>query len=256
MQQGFFSLMQKGGFVMWPILAAAIAAGAIIIERLLYFFFTSYNYPRFRDTLVSRIDQNPIESLDILTPPAGKDDDQPRGRYGRFLEGVAQGRWRRCSFVKVTGVYIDNLKKGARSREEAVKRAGSEELEGMERHLGMLSAIAQISTLLGLLGTVTGIIGSFAVISRMGGQVDVSSLAGGIWEALITTVAGLTVAIPTQLAHIYLDRKVSARANRMGYTITYLNERHYAEPEADCGGDSGDGGTGLRFNKEVVGEAV
>ncbi|HDP80540.1 MAG TPA: MotA/TolQ/ExbB proton channel family protein, partial [Spirochaetes bacterium] len=123
---------------------------------------------------------------------------KPKGPvwFRRLAEWTRNQQWERSPYVKLHRVYHDYLNREERAREEALKRAGSEAIENMERYLRGLSAIAHVAPLLGLLGTVTGIISAFSVISSMGGQVDVSSLAAGIWEALITTVAGLSVAIP------------------------------------------------------------
>ncbi|MHA2609500.1 MAG: MotA/TolQ/ExbB proton channel family protein [bacterium JZ-2024 1] len=74
-----------------------------------------------------------------------------------------------------------------------------------ERGLYLLSAIATLAPLLGLLGTVTGMVRSFMVIERLGWEVDPALLAGGIWEALLTTVFGLIVAVPTLLAYYIFD---------------------------------------------------
>ena len=96
--------------------------------------------------------------------------------------------------------------------DEAMEEAAHEEMPAVESHLRWLSTLAQISTLLGLLGTVTGLVRAFQVIqtkSAGGNPVSPGDLAGGVWEALITTVAGLTVAIPTILAYNYLASRVA-----------------------------------------------
>ena len=80
----------------------------------------------------------------------------------------------------------------------------------MERGLGTLSLISAISPLLGLTGTVIGMIQAFQVIASSGSAVNPGMLASGIWEALITTAAGLLVAIPVHVAHHYLDARMGA----------------------------------------------
>lgn len=97
-------------------------------------------------------------------------------------------------------------------------------LTELERGLKPLSAIAQISPLLGLLGTVYGLVGAFYAIEQTGGQVQVSDMAGGIWEALLTTVAGLVVGIPVLLAHQYFQARVERTANRMSCIVSELDE--------------------------------
>jgi biopolymer transport protein ExbB len=92
---------------------------------------------------------------------------------------------------------------------------GSRELKQLESGLGTLNLIAAVAPLLGLTGTVTGMIKAFQVIATMGANVDPSLLAAGIWEALITTAAGLFVGIPAHIAAHYLDRSLDEVALRM-----------------------------------------
>ncbi|MGQ9688067.1 MAG: MotA/TolQ/ExbB proton channel family protein [Desulfobaccales bacterium] len=92
---------------------------------------------------------------------------------------------------------------------------GSRELKQLESGLGTLNLIAVIAPLLGLTGTVTGMIKAFQVIATMGTNVNPSLLAAGIWEALITTAAGLFVGIPAHIAAHYLDRSLDEVALRM-----------------------------------------
>jgi biopolymer transport protein ExbB len=212
-------LIHNGGPVMVPIIACALVGLAIIVERLIYFFLTGANYAKFKEMLLERMRSSDLGLVSCMISPDGSGSPAKR-----FFQWVRSQRWNRSPYVKIATAYVENIGKGHRSREEALKRIGSEEIERMERNFKALSAISHVSPLLGLLGTVTGIIAAFTVISELGGQVDVSALAGGIWEAMLTTAAGLSVAIPTQLAYLYFEKVVSARANRMSYTVTYLNE--------------------------------
>lgn len=100
-------------------------------------------------------------------------------------------------------------------KEKMITKVGSLELQRLEKNLGSLAVIAHISPLLGLLGTVTGMIKAFMKIQALGGRVDASVLAGGIWEALITTAAGLSVAIPTLVAYYYFEGKVDGFEKEM-----------------------------------------
>ncbi len=102
---------------------------------------------------------------------------------------------------------------------------GSRELKGLETGLGSLSLIAVIAPLLGLTGTVTGMIKAFQVIATMGTNVDPALLAAGIWEALITTAAGLFVGIPAHIFCHYLDRSLDEVALRMKEVTLELQER-------------------------------
>lgn len=89
-----------------------------------------------------------------------------------------------------------------------IENCGSRELRIFESHLRSLEMVANIAPLLGLLGTVIGMVKAFAIISDSASQVDPSLLAGGIWEALLTTIAGLIVAIPAMVAYYIIDNKI------------------------------------------------
>jgi len=99
--------------------------------------------------------------------------------------------------------------------ERELERRGNEELERLRGNLRMLEVIAMVSPLLGLLGTVLGMIESFQELELAGGSANAAVLAGGIWQALLTTAAGLIVAIPAAIAANLL----SARVDRVAHTI-------------------------------------
>lgn len=94
--------------------------------------------------------------------------------------------------------------------EKEILSVGTAIVRETERGLGTLSLISAISPLLGLTGTVIGMIQAFQVIASSGSAVNPGMLASGIWEALITTAAGLLVAIPVYVAHHYLDARMGA----------------------------------------------
>jgi biopolymer transport protein ExbB len=110
--------------------------------------------------------------------------------------------------ARILGISIHIRHKPVEEREKLISRAGSKILRQMSKYLRALAVIVNTATLLGLLGTVTGMIKAFMKIQELGGRVDASVLAGGIWEALITTAAGLFVAIPTMLFYHYFESKV------------------------------------------------
>ena len=108
---------------------------------------------------------------------------------------------------------------------EAVEEAGQLEIPRLERNLGVLATIAHITPLLGLLGTVTGMIRSFQVIQKNAlamVPVNPGDLAGGIWESLLATTAGLAVAIPTYVAYNYLVSQVETLVHDMETSATDL----------------------------------
>jgi len=96
--------------------------------------------------------------------------------------------------------------------EKAVIHAATREVRGLERFLPTLALIANVAPLLGLMGTVTGMIEAFQAIQNLGGKVNASVLAGGIWEAMLTTALGLGVAIPATIAHHLLQGRVQRLA--------------------------------------------
>jgi biopolymer transport protein ExbB len=176
-------IMQKGGPLMYPIFACSVLALGIFLERLLTFI----RVRRGTDILVRE-----VESLVI------------NKRIDEALI-VCQR-----TGTPLSRILIAALRLAGRSREEikiAVDEVGSREAAPLERYLGLLGTIATISPLLGLLGTVLGMIEAFNVISVQGVGTP-ATLGGGISQALITTAAGLSVAIPVILLHKYLSSRV------------------------------------------------
>lgn len=109
---------------------------------------------------------------------------------------------------------------------EEVQRLASADMENFRSHLRSLEFIGTISPLLGLFGTVLGMIEAFRQMEQSGSQVDPSVLSGGIWQALLTTGVGLAVAIPTMLAHQWLDRRAERHAHRIEDTVTRVFTTH------------------------------
>ncbi|MCK4304472.1 MAG: MotA/TolQ/ExbB proton channel family protein, partial [Candidatus Eisenbacteria sp.] len=97
---------------------------------------------------------------------------------------------------------------GEKRTQEAITEAGERQAELLERNVGGLATIAGGAPLLGFLGTVLGMIQAFQRIESLGGNVDASVLAGGIWAALLTTAAGLTVAVPAFFFHNYIVSRI------------------------------------------------
>ena len=101
--------------------------------------------------------------------------------------------------------------------EEEITLKGTKELKRLNKHLHLIELISRIAPLMGLLGTVLGMVNAFQQFAQSNGSVDPSMLAGGIWEALITTAAGLGVAIPSMIVHHMLEEKVESFAFLMKY---------------------------------------
>lgn len=131
---------------------------------------------------------------------------------GRLLKVAMQG----CESPGVSEAHV----------KEEIQRLASGDMESYRSHLRSLEFIGTVSPLLGLFGTVLGMIEAFRQMEQAGSQVDPSVLSGGIWQALLTTGVGLAVAIPTMLAHQWLDRRAERHAHRIEDTVTRVFTVH------------------------------
>lgn len=107
-------------------------------------------------------------------------------------------------------------------RDEAIRRSRLS-VGQLESHLRVLEVIAMLAPLLGLFGTVLGMIVAFQAMESAGSQVNPAILSGGIWQALLTTAVGLAVAIPVSIAHSWFERKVEVQAARLQNDVAVLN---------------------------------
>ncbi len=112
------------------------------------------------------------------------------------------------SIAKIFLAGLRNVKRGTWLLKEAIEERGSREAKTLDKNIDILSTVANLTPLLGLLGTVSGMIKTFNAISVQG-IANAAPLAGGIAEALITTATGLSVAIPTLVCHRFLKDKVN-----------------------------------------------
>ena len=114
---------------------------------------------------------------------------------------------------------------------EELERVAQDMLEELRSYLRALEVIGTLSPLLGLLGTVLGMINAFQQLEHAGNRVDPSILSGGIWLALLTTAIGLAVAIPAVLAHNWLDRRVERHGLFMESSVTQVFTRGLQTPK-------------------------
>ncbi|UCD70732.1 MAG: MotA/TolQ/ExbB proton channel family protein [Syntrophobacterales bacterium] len=180
-----YDLVVKGGVLMIPIALCSIIALAIFLERL-WSLRRSRVIPR--DFL--------IEIEDLI-------------RREKIPEAITRCRKDNSSMANIILAGIRNFGKRREIVKESIEEIGRREAATLERYINVVGTIAAIAPLLGLLGTVFGMIKAFNVISIQGVG-NPSSLAGGISEALITTAAGLVVAIPTFVLYRYLANKADA----------------------------------------------
>ena len=177
-----FEFLARGGVLMVPLGVCSILALAIILERTL------------------NLRTKKIIQIDIL--------QQVRDLVAENQVSDAMALCRRYPSVmgRILLVTIANHDRDREELRSVVEDAGRQEVTTLDRNLGALGTIAAISPLLGLTGTVFGMIRTFAIISEKG-IAHPSQLAGGISEALITTATGLVIAIPTLIFYNYFTNK-------------------------------------------------
>ncbi len=181
-----FQLFLKGGPLMWPLLLCSVISIAITLERFYHFYRARTKVPN----IFARVKKLLQE---------GKADEALK---------LCQGVSGPVPHILAIGIHIRN--RSLDEKEKLIAKAGSRIIRQFDKNLNGLSIIGNIAPLIGLLGTVTGMIKAFMKIQELGGRVDASVLAGGIWEALITTAFGLSIAIPTFVAYHYFDGRVDS----------------------------------------------
>ena len=191
------SIFLKGGYIMWPILLCSVIGLAIVIDRYIVLHKSKTNIPAFMVRIRGLLKRKDIS-----------------GAISYCIEEKSP----------VSNIIRKGLKKynlGHERVKEAIENAGSQEISKLEKGLPFLATIAGIAPLLGFLGTVTGMISAFMTIQDLAGAANPSDLAGGIWEALITTAFGLIVGIP---ALAFYNHFVSSVKKLVGDIETVAND--------------------------------
>lgn len=178
-----FEIVKAGGIMMGPIILASIIAAAIFLERIWTLQAKRVLPTELTDKVWRWVEQRQIQDKHIAAL-------QQNSPLGKILAAGLANRNRDRSIIK-----------------EAIEDTGRHVVHELDRFIGALGTIASLSPLMGLLGTVLGMIRTFNAISTEGIGNPVV-LAGGIAEALITTAAGLTVAIPALVGYKFLRGKV------------------------------------------------
>ncbi|MBU1196254.1 MAG: MotA/TolQ/ExbB proton channel family protein [Proteobacteria bacterium] len=181
----------KGGPIIWPILAIFGLALIILLERLFFFFTKKIQVEPFMAKLRGFVAQENWEECDRLLRSQKK-----------------------CLIPKVLLTALPFREHSRQDMENALQEAILGEIPGIERFVSTLGMLAAIAPLMGLLGTVTGMINTFHVITYHGAG-DPRMMSGGISEALVTTMLGLSVAIPIMLSHTLLNRRVETQIGLM-----------------------------------------
>ena len=191
--------LSKGGVLVGPILICSVLALAIFLERMI-----RLGRLRIRGYgLMEKIARHIKNGEDHQAYELATTNDTPMSRIlAQAMEVKDQDR---------------------ETLETVIVHSTDGEVRELSRYLQALATIGSIAPLLGLLGTVLGMIKAFMVIQEMGGKVNAAVLAGGIWEAMLTTALGLAVALPTMVAHSYLVSRVDRyEAQLQDGTVTFI----------------------------------
>ncbi len=195
-----FEFIAKGGILMVPIILCSVITLTIIFERGWHIYRAKVDTESLFSQVKKYLEEKKLkDALDLCERTSGP-------------------------VARVLVIAIENHKNNSQGREMAISRAGSQELRRLGKNLRGLAIIANVTPLLGLLGTVTGMIKAFIKIQELAGRADATVLAGGIWEALITTAAGLIVAIPAMCAHQYFEGRIDDMALEMKEVVSGLFE--------------------------------
>ena len=177
--------VDKGGPLMWVILAASVVAVAVFAERLTYLRRVSVSVEDLLRGLANLI------------------------RHGKYAEAqiISRGTPGPVARVVVAALMRHDLPRA--DLKGIVQEAGQLEVPHLEKNLRLLATVAQITPLVGLLGTVSGMISAFVTVSSQGGYVTANTLSNGVYQSLLTTAGGLVVAIPAFAAYSYLSARVN-----------------------------------------------
>ena len=222
----WFELIERGGWVMLPLALCSLLALTVIVERCIWGPRRSRVIP---DELLAQV-------RDLIS-------------RGRIDELMGLCRAQESPLARIVLVAARNVRRSRQEVVTAVEAVGKKEAFELQKYLPILGTIAAIAPLLGLLGTVSGMIRTFAVIKDHGVG-NAPALAGGISEALLTTAVGLAIAIPTLVFHHYFRQKtrrlivetetiVVDLLDQLGLAIEAEGSTETKQATTPLGGDSG-----------------
>ncbi|MBC7082445.1 MAG: biopolymer transport protein ExbB [Bacillota bacterium] len=200
----------KGGPVMIPLLLCSVLALAVAFERILYMLRTS---------------QDPERALRLISVAIDRD---------RMAEAVAAVQQLRGQIGALATAALTNSNRPRAELEAEVKAVGEREAFLLESHLPVLDMIVTVAPLLGLLGTVLGLIKNFQILAQTPQVLEAGALSAGIAEALITTAAGLIIAVPAFILHVYITGLIDKRLVEMsefGSSLVNLLSERVSEGE-------------------------
>ena len=207
---GFLSLIDQGGFILYILVAVSVVALTIILAKAIQFAIVRIGAAGFVDGVVAQWrDGRTNEAQAALT--------QAPGPLARVMAAAV--------------ALLSDARLGEDKAREEIARIAGAHIDRLRGGLPTLALIAAVSPLLGLLGTVIGMINAFQALEAAGNRVNPSILSGGIWVALLTTAAGLIIAIPAVAAHHWLDGRVERCARAMEDAVTRLFTAAPARPQ-------------------------
>ena len=189
-------ILLEGGWVMLPLLLLSVAALYLFVERMI---------------AVSRAKGDPEAATHRIRQDV---------RAGRIEEALRFCQEENIPITRILREGLERLGRPISEIQDAVQAAGKHEAFELEKRTDLLASIAGVAPLLGFFGTVTGMIDAFRQVQALQGNVNPSVLAGGIWEALVTTATGLAVGILALLAYNYLLGRIKRLINDMERSAT------------------------------------
>ena len=187
-------LLFKGGFMMIPILILFVITIYILIEKILIINRESKSPKGFTDEIISRVKNDDINGAKLIC----NDTNNPVSRM--ILKG------------------LNKFNTSLKNIETSIENVGKIEIYNLEKNLSLLATISGAAPMIGFLGTVTGMIQAFISIAEEEGAVSPKLLSSGIYEAMLTTAAGLFVGIIAYLSYNYLVSRVEKLIHKMEYT--------------------------------------
>ena len=192
--------LEVGGPILWVLVIISIGAFAVVLERIVFFARNEKNVgSNFRDEILSLVANKKID------------------------EAIALCDTKKSCVASAVKKFLQKAPKGidVQDYEFILKEVTNQETSPYEKRLNLLASIISISPMLGLLGTVTGMIRAFTNISKYGTG-DAAIVADGIAEALLTTAAGLMIAIPVIVVYNYLNRRLEKMENEIDDVVTNI----------------------------------
>ena len=198
----FEDLLFKGGGINIILFVAYVVSLIIIFERFIFFTIKRGHYNTFMSTIRNQLENSDPRSTEF---------------------NVTHLPYPQSFYFQLTDRYMRHSQFGPSEREKLVIIFISECNVELQRGQTALHIIGTLSPMLGLLGTMLGLVKSFRGIEAMGGSVDIQILAGGIWEAMLTTIAGLIVGIIALLALRVFQSRITLVTNRLEDLALYLD---------------------------------